>query len=152
MRNLRGMWRSGHAAMRPVAESRRFQAVRDCESRVIADHPFGGLPAACQLASPGAGHASREAVCRLARRVAVTRSLRGWTAVLPFEALDLALDQLADENGAALAPDQPVDALAQPFGQTNHGRFHAKRWPSHAGVVAKRGSGAIESRVTDIAY
>lgn len=41
-----------------------------------------------------------------------------------FEPLNLSLDDLADECGAALFPDEIIDPLAHPFWQSDDGGFH----------------------------
>jgi hypothetical protein len=41
-----------------------------------------------------------------------------------FEPLNLSLDDLADECGAALFPDEIIDPLAHPFRQSDDGGFH----------------------------
>lgn len=54
------------------------------------------------------------------------------STLLSFEPLDFTLEYLADECRPSLRPDQLFDALAKTFRQTNVGRFHVERWPSHA--------------------
>jgi hypothetical protein len=42
-----------------------------------------------------------------------------------LQAFDLTLDQLADEGGTPLRPDQCVDTPAQTFRQANDGRLYS---------------------------
>src|SRR3546814_20537421 len=72
--------------------------------------------------------------------------------LLVFQPLDLALHHFADESRPALPPDQLVDTLAEPFRQTNIGRFHIERRPSDARVVTKQGARSIGSRISGTGY
>ena len=69
-----------------------------------------------------------------------------------FPALDFALNDLADECSPSLRPNKLVDAFAKAFRQTNVGRFHLERWPSHARVVTEQRTHSIGSRVSGAGY
>ena len=52
-----------------------------------------------------------------------------------FEAFDLALHNLSNENGSSIRAKQVVYTLRQSFRQANDGGFHSERRSSHNGVV-----------------
>jgi hypothetical protein len=57
----------------------------------------------------------------------ITASQQQTMSALAFflQAFDLTLDQLPDEGGTPLRPDQCVDTSAQTFRQANDGRLHS---------------------------
>jgi len=74
------------------------------------------------------------------------------SALLLFEPLDFAFDDFANEGGAPLRANQPVNPFTQSFRQPDDSRFHLERRPSHAAVVTSHRIQSIRSHITDICY
>ncbi len=83
---------------------------------------------------------------------------KGWLfqqsqiALLLFERFDLALDNLTNEGGPSLLAHEGIDTLAHSFRQTDDGRFHFERRPSHSAEVNCPPVRAIITRINDIGY
>ncbi len=62
------------------------------------------------------------------------------------------LDAAVEIAGKFLPPNQLVDPFAKPFRQTDVGRFHVERRPSHGSVVTADQAGSIVGELSGAGY